>query len=177
MQAFGLSLIKGRLGSDQERREIQTSPERKRARGPVFGAPGRRQDVECRHRGDRPPEKSKGGSGPRASCHTPPRGAEKKRRPLSTLRFAPRHSRDSQRSARATESAQKLSIASAVPLYIFLDTTSYRTTSSGFCLLRSYRRESVPERDGQTPRHRDIGTSSSLHQRGDEPLSGLPREA
>jgi hypothetical protein len=31
MQAFGLSLIKGRLGSDQERREIQTSPERKRA--------------------------------------------------------------------------------------------------------------------------------------------------
>ena len=29
MQAFGLSLIKGRLGSDQERREIQTSPERK----------------------------------------------------------------------------------------------------------------------------------------------------
>ena len=38
MQAFGLSLIKGRLGSDQERREIQTSPERKRARGPVFGA-------------------------------------------------------------------------------------------------------------------------------------------
>src|SRR5271163_4430830 len=38
MQAFGLSLIKGRLGSDQERREIQTPPERKRARGPVFGA-------------------------------------------------------------------------------------------------------------------------------------------
>jgi len=41
MQAFGLSLIKGRIGSDQERREIQTSPERKRARGPVFGAPRR----------------------------------------------------------------------------------------------------------------------------------------
>ena len=41
MQALGLSLIKGRLGSDQERREIQTSPERKRARGPVFGAPRR----------------------------------------------------------------------------------------------------------------------------------------
>src|SRR5271155_5450438 len=29
MQAFGLSLIKGRLGSDRERREIQTSPEMK----------------------------------------------------------------------------------------------------------------------------------------------------
>ena len=41
MQAFGLSLIKGRLGSDQERREIQTSPERKRARSSVFGAPKR----------------------------------------------------------------------------------------------------------------------------------------
>ena len=41
MQAFGLSLIKGRLGSDQERREIQTSPERKHARGLVLGAAGR----------------------------------------------------------------------------------------------------------------------------------------
>jgi len=41
MQAFGLSLIKGRLGSDQERREIQTSPERKRAPSSVFGAPKR----------------------------------------------------------------------------------------------------------------------------------------
>ena len=41
MQAFGLSLIKGRLGSDQERREIQPSPERKRARGRSAGAPAR----------------------------------------------------------------------------------------------------------------------------------------
>ena len=45
MQAFSLSLIKGRLGSDQERREIQTSPERKRARGRSSArpeGPGRR---------------------------------------------------------------------------------------------------------------------------------------
>ncbi len=41
MQAFGLSLIKGRLGSNQDRWEIQTPPERKRAGGPVFGAPRR----------------------------------------------------------------------------------------------------------------------------------------
>jgi hypothetical protein len=41
MQAFSLSLIKGRLGSNQDRWEIQTQPERKRARGPVFGAPRR----------------------------------------------------------------------------------------------------------------------------------------
>jgi hypothetical protein len=41
MQAFGLSLIKGRLGSDQERREIQTSPERNALEAPVFGAPRR----------------------------------------------------------------------------------------------------------------------------------------
>ena len=53
MQAFGLSLIKGRLGSDQERREIQTSPERKSARGPVFGRAQKDQDVERRRRGDR----------------------------------------------------------------------------------------------------------------------------
>lgn len=39
MQAFGLSLIKGRLGSNQDRCEIQTPPEPKCARGPVFGAP------------------------------------------------------------------------------------------------------------------------------------------
>jgi len=45
MQAFSLSLIKGRLGSDQERREIQTSPQRKRARGRSSArpeGPGRR---------------------------------------------------------------------------------------------------------------------------------------
>src|SRR5271156_65618 len=51
MQAFSLSLIKGRLGSDQERREIQTSPERKRAETSLRRA-RKDQDVE-RRRGDR----------------------------------------------------------------------------------------------------------------------------
>ena len=52
MQAFSLSLIKGRLGSDQERREIQTSPERN---APEAGLRRARkdQDVERRRRGDR----------------------------------------------------------------------------------------------------------------------------
>jgi hypothetical protein len=56
MQAFGLSLIKGRLGSDQERREIQTSPERKtrprpglraRPEGPGRRTPPSRRSMAC----------------------------------------------------------------------------------------------------------------------------------
>jgi hypothetical protein len=61
MQAFSLSLMKGRLGSDQERREIQTSPERKRARSSFFGAPKRTKTsnaaaaaIECVRSGSRP---------------------------------------------------------------------------------------------------------------------------
>jgi hypothetical protein len=56
MQAFGLSLMKGRLGSDQERREIQTSPERKtrprpglraRPEGPGRRTPPPRRSMAC----------------------------------------------------------------------------------------------------------------------------------
>jgi hypothetical protein len=53
MQAFGLSRIKGRLGSDQERREIQTSPERKTRPRPGFRARPKKQDGDRRRRGDR----------------------------------------------------------------------------------------------------------------------------
>ena len=66
MQAFSLSLIKGRLGSDQERREIQTSPERKRARGrssarpegPGRRTPPPRRSVACVPGPDLTPSKS-----------------------------------------------------------------------------------------------------------------------